>query len=595
MVTQSSTVFRGIICAAVLAACTTYVGLPERVCAQVVPGPNGGAAQPGIAQPGVAQPGIAQPGVARESVQFRVTQAAQRLEMIINTSRILTMETNVARMLVNNPDIVRATPLSPNQIQLSALAAGVTQLNMWDENNSIFTVDVVVSGDARELQNLLANEFPEAVLRVRALPNSVSISGFVPSAEMVTPIIRMAEDYFPQVINNIMVGGVQQVLLHVKILEVSRTKLRKVGVDWAFFNGNDSIISHPTGNISSYTLNPNMVQSGFAETLAFGIVDNAGAFFGFVDMLRDNGLARILSEPTLTTVSGRPASFNSGGEFPIIVPQTQGALSVEYRQYGTQVEFVPIVLGNGRMRLEVRPQISALDEGSGVSFNGFSVPGLRTRWVDTAVEMEAGQTLALAGLIQTETDARNSGIPWLSDLPWIGAMFRRTQEQQNEIELLIMVTPEFVGPMSAEEVPPCGPGTFTGSPSDVELYYRGYVEVPKCCNDGRCGQCQQCQPPISFPAFPANAPASAVPYGGQQVGHAAFSASPRQPQPGPAGHRAAQDPQYGPVMTHQPVHVSPVSNPQRQQNPNMRLPQQPAPIVKPKPNLIGPVGYDVLK
>jgi pilus assembly protein CpaC len=166
---------------------------------------------------------------------------------------------------------------------------------------------------------------------------------------------------------------------------------------------------------------------------------------------------------------------------------------VDYREFGTQVDFVPIVLGNGQIRLEVRPQISSLDAASGVTFGGISVPGLRSRGVDTACELQAGQTFALAGLIQQTVEARNTGIPLLADLPWIGAMFRRVEEQTNEIELMILVTPELIGPMDAHEVPPCGPGQLTTSPSDHELYGRGYIEVPNCCNDGNCPQCRGSQ------------------------------------------------------------------------------------------------------
>jgi pilus assembly protein CpaC len=148
------------------------------------------------------------------------------------------------------------------------------------------------------------------------------------------------------------------------------------------------------------------------------------------------------------------------------------------------------VLGNGRVRLEVRPVVSEVDSSRSVSINNTTVPGLRTRWVDTAVEMKVGQTLALAGLIQTQVESENKGIPFLADLPWIGGAFRRVQERNNEIELLIMVTPEFVEALDAQDVPPCGPGQLTTSPNDRDLYGRGYLEVPKCCADGSCASCQ---------------------------------------------------------------------------------------------------------
>jgi len=134
--------------------------------------------------------------------------------------------------------------------------------------------------------------------------------------------------------------------------------------------------------------------------------------------------------------------------------------------------------------------VSELDNANGVTLGGNRIPALRTRWVDTAVEMRAGQTLALAGLIQTRIESQNRGLPWLSDLPWAGAAFRRVQEQQNEIELVIMVRPELVDALDPHEVPDCLPGQQTTSPRDAELYFRGYLEVPNCCPDGSCMKCQ---------------------------------------------------------------------------------------------------------
>jgi pilus assembly protein CpaC len=335
------------------------------------------------------------------------------------------------------------------------------------------------------------SEFPDASLRVRPLASSVVISGYVPRAEMVRRIVQMAEDYYPSVINNMTVGGVQQVLLHVRLMEVSRTKLRRMGFDWANFNNNDSIIQNVAGLIAEASVVPGMQQvvSSGGENLAFGIVNDNNSFFGFLEALRRYNLVKVLAEPTLVTVSGRPASFNVGGEFPIIVPQSLGTVSIEYRQFGTRVDFVPIVLGNGRVRLEVRPQVSEVDPSRSVVISNTTVPGLRTRWVDTAVEMNAGQTLALAGLIQNQVEAENRGLPWVSDLPWVGAAFRRVEEQNNEVELLVMVTPEFVDALDPHEVPPCGPGQLTTTPCDVDFFWRGYLEVPRCCPDGSCGDC----------------------------------------------------------------------------------------------------------
>ena len=146
--------------------------------------------------------------------------------MTVNTSRVVEFPFDVPRMLVNNPDLVRVVPISPKSIQLSALRAGVTQLNVWDADDNVTSVDLIILGDVAELDMTLKTLFPEASLRLRPLNSSLYISGFVPKAEMVASITRVAQDYFPNIINDMTVGGVHKMLLHVKVMEVSRTKLR---------------------------------------------------------------------------------------------------------------------------------------------------------------------------------------------------------------------------------------------------------------------------------------------------------------------------------------------------------------------------------
>jgi pilus assembly protein CpaC len=427
------------------------------------------------------------------AVEFKLDQPNERLELVVNTSKIISLDKEIPRALVNNEDVISVYPLSPNQVQLAAKKTGVTTVNLWDQDGTLYTVDVVVIGDARELEMILKTDFPQASLRVRPLSTSVVLSGRVDRPEVVNRIVNIASDYYPKVINNITVGGVQQVMLHVKVMEVSRTKLRALGVDWANVGNTDTIEQTVSGLIGDVAEASRSVTTSGGETLKLGLFSEGNAFFAVIEALADNNLAKILSEPTLVTVSGRPASFNAGGEFPILVPQSLGTIGVEYKQFGTRVDFVPIVLGNGHIRLEVRPQVSELDSANGVTLNSERVPGLRTRWVDTAVEMRAGQTLALAGLIQTRIESQRRQIPFLGDLPWFGVPFRRVEERLNEIELVVMVRPELVDALDPDQVPACGPGERTTSPDDIELYFRGYLEVPNCCPDGSCASCQNGQ------------------------------------------------------------------------------------------------------
>ncbi len=419
-----------------------------------------------------AQQDALQPG----SPIHEIRAAGERLEMLVNSSRILSLspeltEANrVPQVDVQNPEILEVVPLSPTQVQICARKAGMTTVNLWDEKGGIYAIDVIVFGDARELSLLLQSQFPNAALKVVPVSKGVLISGYVDQAFDIPNIIQIAEQYYPKVLNNIRVGGVHQVLLHVKAMEVSRTKLRSLGIDW-------SIVTN--GGLFDLS---GQVEIG-RENIVFSILGDT-SFFGVVEALRDDKLAKILAEPTLVTTSGRPAYFHAGGRFPYIMSRdNQGRAEIDWVDYGTRVDFVPIVLGNGRLRLEVRPSVSEPDNSLKVE----NIPAIKERVVDTGVEMQAGQTLAIAGLVQNRIESVRKGVPWLCDLPYAGVFFRRVEEKNNEIELLVFVTPELVDAMDAHEVPPCGPGLRTASPSDCQLGVKGHIEVPNCCPPGAPG------------------------------------------------------------------------------------------------------------
>ncbi|MDX1947678.1 MAG: pilus assembly protein N-terminal domain-containing protein [Pirellulaceae bacterium] len=523
-----------------------------------------------------AQAPAAQPpqiGLA-PAVKFQVKGAAERLEMTVNTSRVVEFPADVPKMLVNNPDLVRVVPISPRSIQLSAVKAGVTQLNVWDDAGNVTAIDLIVLGDVADLDQTLKSLFPEASLRLRPLNSSLYISGYVPKAEMVQSITNVARDYFPNIINDMSVGGVQKVLLHVKVLEVSRTKLRTLGVDWAQLSGG-SFVSSATSQILQ---TPGTLIGNSGANVRFGIVDT-GSFYGFVEALREYNLAKLMAEPTLTTLSGRPASFNVGGQVPIPLQQALGVTTVQYREFGTRIDFVPIVLGNGVVRLEVRPEITEIDPSLRDSVTG--VPGFRSRTADTAVEMKAGQTLAIAGLVYSREDAVNRGIPWIADVPWFGVPFRRVSNKRNEVELLIFVTPEFCEALDPNEVPPCGPGQNSVSPSDVELYYRGYMEVPKPCNGPNCA-----------PGMGHGMPG----YGPGMIGGGGYEELPPIKQPEAQPMAASQRRTIGTgVSTPAAMPILRTLPPQNRNSTQdmSSAGQNPTPALRPA--LIGPQGYDDLR
>jgi pilus assembly protein CpaC len=554
-----------------------------------------------------------------------ISRATERLEMTVNTSQILTLGTRIPRLVVNNPELVTATPISETQIQIAARKPGVTQINLWDENGQIYTVDLLIFGDVRELELVLKQMFPQSTLKVTRLTNSLIINGQVDRPEIVSTIRTLAEDYAPKVVNNITVGGAQQVILKVKVMEVSRSKLRKMGADFAVFGSDTFFVSSVSDIIQSTSGTAQAVTVG-EKTIDFGVVGNDATFFGFLDALEQNNVSKVLADPTLVTLSGRPASFLVGGQLPVLVPAGLGQVSIEYKDFGTQVDFVPIVLGNGRIRLEVRPRLSEIDDSRSVTVNGFVVPALKVRQVDTGVEMNAGQTLALAGLIQERIESQKRGLPYVMDLPVIGAPFRKVQEQVNEIENLVLVTPDFADAMDPQEVPQCGPGMETMSPSNCEFYWRGQLEVPAC---GPCGASDPCQ--CTAPGLRCeNAPYGPMGYGGyggQPNGPAAMATDGPLPHgmpmygnampmesvaPTPADPTLPAAPATGPTL--EPLSPGAVAPPDPAAN---RVPPQwqrtasavtsrqirsnphPGPMganpTTSTPGLIGPIGYDVQK
>jgi pilus assembly protein CpaC len=406
-----------------------------------------------------------------------LTTANQDLTMVVNSSHTIQTNEPIKYVTVDNPEIITAQPIESTKIQLAARRNGVTQVEFVTGEGKSYTLQIVVFGDSRELEIILRRQFPNSQLKVIPIQTGCIVSGVVADSDDVETAISIAELYFTRVINGIQVMGVHQVLLHTQVMEVSRSKLRDLGFDWQLGNSGDFAVQSSSG-LAVPGLDGTTLGATGQDTFRFGVVGNNSAFFGLIRALRQNNLVKVLADPTVVAVDGRPASFNSGGEFPIVVPSGLGQVGIEFREFGTRVDFVAKVRGDTRIALEVRPTISEIDPTRSVTIAGTTVPGLRSRFVDTAVELNAGQTLAIAGLIQVRSESEIIGIPWLSELPYLGVPFRRTREVQNEVELLILVTPELVEAMDPCEVPMTAPGLNTQAPTDCELFFRGYLETP---------------------------------------------------------------------------------------------------------------------
>jgi pilus assembly protein CpaC len=304
------------------------------------------------------------------------------------------------------------------------------------------------------------------------------------------------------IINRVIVPGPRQVLLHVKIAEINRQATRDIGVSWLYARGN-SIFGSVAGNnatlstTTSAAYNQGTGSRGFVtpsvgtfsgtgtaspagNSPLFGVFD-AGHFSLFVDALRSNELAKILAEPNLMALDGQPARFLVGGLFPFPVPQSSSSpggtavVTVQFQRFGTILTFLPQILANDVIRLDVEPVISQLDYANGTTVGGGQVPSIDERSARTVVELREGQTLAIAGLLQTTTNASTIRVPGLGDLPIVGSWFSANTIKTVETETIILVTPELVSPLDKKDVTET-PGDRVYQPTDPEFYLLGRIE-----------------------------------------------------------------------------------------------------------------------
>jgi pilus assembly protein CpaC len=310
-------------------------------------------------------------------------------------------------------------------------------------------------------------------------------------ALVIDQVVR-ALGFFP--INQVTVGGVQQVQLDVVVAIVSRTEFRRMAFDF-LLNSKNFFLASLTGGAAGVpatigtagAIGPAGLgltgtvgtPNGVAPNVLFGVVHNSFNFLGFLQALREEDLLKVMAEPKLVTMSGQPASFLSGGEQAVPVPAGLGQVGVQFEEFGTRLNFLPIVLGNGRIHLEVEPEFSNLDPANGTSIQGTIVPGRDTHRIHTTVEMDVDHTFVLGGLIQRTVLGATEKLPILGELPFVGTAFSRKSFQETEEEVLIVVTPHLVEAFDCSQAPKYLPGEETRSPDDFELFLEGILEAPR--------------------------------------------------------------------------------------------------------------------
>ena len=406
-----------------------------------------------------------------------------KVRVMMNKSTVITTTQPVKELIVGNPDVADVTVINEKSVLVTAKKPGSTQLIVRDDNNRSLVADVIVGMDLEALQSELSDAFPNVKITAASMNGAIALRGQVPDLKVAEQAVSLAQPYSPRVLNLLEVAGGQQVMLQVRFAEVSRRATNALGVNFAASDGVFGVGSNvgqiaPSG-FATDTANfpgPMLTNPGAGVTLFGGGEIGQTAFRFFVQALRQNNLLRVLAEPNLVAISGQEASFLAGGEFPIPVPQTGtgggSTITIEYREFGVRLNMTPLVLGDGRIRLKLTPEVSDLDFSSPLTIQGSRIPIINKRTVTTTIELADGQSFAIAGLLDHAVNASKDATPLLGDIPVLGALFRSVRYERRETELVVLVTPKLVEPMNPSQVPPL-PGEAWRHPKELDTYLNG--------------------------------------------------------------------------------------------------------------------------
>jgi pilus assembly protein CpaC len=414
---------------------------------------------------------------------------------------------NFTDITVGDPDIADVSPLTDHSLSILGKKIGTTRVTVYDpDHKAVGIFDIEVSYDISRLAVEISH-FTGGGIKVSSINGRIMLSGTSPDAATLDKAVQIASQFGPDPINTVQVMQPQQIELEVRFIEVDRNAGRDLGVQWNAF-GNSALanvgsglpaqqlpITAPGGSFQqpgATVGGPSVLPSSITGTplspvVAAGVLSGA-APFGFlvgqlsnklqieVNALESKGAARLLAEPNLVTLSGETASFLAGGQIPIPEVGATGTPSFGFQPYGVGLSFTPTVLRNGVINLIVKPEVSEIDKTNGVTVAGTFVPGLTTRKASTTLELRDGQSFMLGGLLQSDGTNNIDQLPWLGDMPVLGALFRSTDYQKQETDLVILVTPHIVRPLAPTD-PVHTPFDSSLPPNDVDLFLMGDTEV----------------------------------------------------------------------------------------------------------------------
>jgi pilus assembly protein CpaC len=406
--------------------------------------------------------------------------AMARVELTAGRSTVLNTDFDVTRIAVTNPAIADATVVQPREILIDGKAPGTISLIVWGGNQRM-QYDLVVDQPITPLEQQLKQLFPAETINVAINADAVVLSGRVSSTDVMLRAAEVTRAASPKsnVINMLTVpgaNGAQQVMLQVRFAEVNRKALTELGA--SFFTGIGGY-KNWTGRATTQQFaapefdNDKLVFSDFLNLFLFNNKYNVGTL---IKALKQKGYFQSLAEPNLIAYNGQEASFLAGGEFPIpfVTGGTTNAVSIIFKEFGVRLKFRPTIAGD-LIRLHVAPEVSSLDFNNGILLEGFRIPAITARRAETEVELRDGQSFAIAGLINNESQNDVAALPILSQIPIIGALFKSQADRKERTELLVIVTPRLVRPLNPDEVPPMPtlPARFLPAGDDIGEQLQG--------------------------------------------------------------------------------------------------------------------------
>jgi len=378
-----------------------------------------------------------------------ITEPEGSVSLAKGTSAVLVNPVEFNRVSIADPDVAEAVVVSPNEVLINGKNLGTTTFVAWDTAGARRIYGVEVTADAGALQRALTTLFPSENIDVSASGNTLTLTGRVSSAFVARRALELANGSGAVVIDNLQTPAPSQILLHVRFAEVSRSALSSLG---------NQVID---------VLNPHQVskdgdwrgQSDSDGTVELSLINTQAHLRAIIKALSETGDFQSLAEPTLLALDGQEASFLAGGEFPF--PTVQGAqnsnaVSIEWREFGVKLNFTPTVTNIGNIRLDIAPEVSSLDFAGGLEISGFQMPTILSRRAQTQVELQEGQSLAIAGLLDRSIQESIRKLPILGDIPILGKLFQTSDNRQRVNELLVIVTPEIIQPSNAPPRLPTG-------------------------------------------------------------------------------------------------------------------------------------------